>query len=161
GFRRKKSCNMALFEFISCINKHRIAKRKISVLSLDIQRAFESVPHDRLVLKMKAMGLPLYLVSWIQRFLLHRKFFVSSAFYQSEFYVQSIGVPHGSVLSPLLYLIYTFDIPVSAFIHIFLYADDMLLVAADQLEVLVERRLSEFLSSLMQWANDNSLVFNA
>ena len=85
-------------------------KHNMDVIYLDFKKAFDSVPHKRLVAKIKSYGLGEPLVSWIEAFLSDRRQFVMIGNQASHTRKVLSGVPKGSILGPLLLLIYINDI---------------------------------------------------
>ena len=96
----------------------------IDVVYLDFQKAFDKVPHKRLLAKLKAYGLNGILLSWISDFLSNRKQQVVVRRTYSEWSNVISGVPQGSVLGPLLFILYVNDLPDSIQSFMGIFADD-------------------------------------
>ena len=96
----------------------------LDAVYLDFSKAFNSVPHKSLVIKLQSYGVEGKVLQWIQSFLSDRrqKVYVSRAG-SSWSYVTS-GVPQGSVLGPVLFVCYINDMPEVVKSMIYLYADD-------------------------------------
>lgn len=112
---------------LSCLNDWTLSFDKnepVDVIYLDYSKAFDKVPLNRLVKKLKHCGISGSLLGWISDFLSNRKFRVKVGQILSELKTVLSGVPQGSVLGPLLYLIYTSDVPRMLTSKCSLYADD-------------------------------------
>ena len=96
----------------------------IDDINLDFMKAFDKVPHRRLIYKMKQYGIEGNILRWVKNFLKDRVQRVNvSGHYSSEKKVLS-GVPQGSVLGALLFVIYINDMPENISSDLFLFADD-------------------------------------
>ena len=96
----------------------------MDVVYLDYQKAFDTVPHKRLLLKLQAYGFTGSTLDWIRNFLTGRTQHVSVNGVLSEERAVLSGVPQGSVLGPLLFLLFINDIVDDLETNLFLFADD-------------------------------------
>ena len=94
------------------------------MLFLDVSKAFDRVPHRRLLLKLDYIGVRGNLLRWIQAFLVSRRQRVVVNGYSSDWSTVSSSVPQGSILGPLLFLLYVNDIGTHLKSQIRLFADD-------------------------------------
>ena len=115
-----------LLEYTEIISK-RVDDRlqvTVDVSYLDFQKAFAKVPHKRLLIKLKSHGMRVNIVKWIQNWLTYRKQRVSVEGETSAWTAVHSGVPQGSALGPLLFLIYIDDLEDGVASNIIKFADD-------------------------------------
>jgi ribonuclease P/MRP protein subunit RPP40 len=122
--------------------------RPVDVLYLDFEKAFDRVPHQCLLVKLSHFGIREHLLKWIQAFLSNRTFHVKVADSISDERQVVSRVPQGSVLGPLLFVIYISDLSaVINILHAF-YADDAKLYANALLQ---SSLLQSNLDRISQW----------
>jgi retron-type reverse transcriptase len=123
----------------------------IDVVFLDLQKAFDRVPHLRLLEKVKAIGIGGKTVLWIQEWLRNRKQRVVLNGVKSNWVDVSSGVPQGSVLGPILFLIFINDIDEGLKNRIWKFADDAKLVGKS---VGGSKDIEEDLVRLTNWCKE-------
>jgi len=96
----------------------------VDAIYLDFKKAFDTVPHRRLLGKLEAYGINNPVLGWIKSFLTDRIQKVSINGAESTLCEVSSGIPQGSVLGPLLFVIYINDLPEVVESEAFLFADD-------------------------------------
>lgn len=124
GFREKLSCQTQLFELVTDLHTALHMSICIDALFIDFSKAFDRVPHNRLMLKIRHLSLDQKTTAWIQEFLNNRSQSVKLNNYISHPTRVTSGVPQGSVLGPLLFLVYINDIASNISSSIRLFADD-------------------------------------
>ena len=133
---------------------------KVDVIYLDFAKAFDKVDHTILLAKLTKLGIRGKLLNWLKLFLTNRKQRVKVNGHLSSAQPVKSGVPQGSVLGPLLFLIMMLDIDTSiSKAQIGSFADDtkvwhIVRTINDQIEMQNE------LQVLYQWANNNNLTYN-
>ena len=110
GFREHRSAPDIPLRVVQRVHNCRGARRKMVVVALDVQAAYDSVWHAGLIHKLALLPLPKNLIGWIVDFLRDRKLQAKVSGFLSRQAVVNCGVPQGSPLSPLLYILYTADL---------------------------------------------------
>ena len=129
GFQSGKSTTTALLLVTNDWFQALEARQEVCSISFDLRKAFDSVPHRLLVDKLTSLGLDAHIISWITSYMTNLKQHVVVGESSQDAPVLS-GVPQGSVLGPLLLLVYIDDVSnilLSDGSILNLYADDMLL----------------------------------
>ncbi len=124
GFRKGYSCNTQLLEALEDWTEAIELKKEVDILYIDLRKAFDTVPHQRLLKKLKGYGIEGNIYSWIEDFLKDRKQKVVVNGEESDWTDIQSGIPQGSVLGPVLFLIYVNDLPDVVECMIKMFADD-------------------------------------
>ena len=128
GFRPLHSTTTSLIDITNTV-LHNIDKGKLTGLAfLDLSKAFDTLDHELLLMKFSDFGLNKSSVNWFKAYLTKRTQSVNINGVQSDTEPILFGVPQGSVLGPLLFIMYINDLPtVTKYCKVHLYADDTLL----------------------------------
>ena len=117
--------------------------------------------HEILLIKLEHYGIRDSMLKWFQSYLFDRKQFVTFNGVSSELLVNTCGVPQGSVLGPLLFLLYINDLPnISKILNFYLFADDINIYYVSNSLNELEKTVNKELSKLYLWLNVNRLSLN-
>ena len=164
GFTKKRSTVTNLLEALNVWSEAVSHNIPVDVIYLDLEKAFDKVPHRRLIKQLKRYGIEGSLLAWIENFLSNRKQSVRVRSKTSKELNVTSGVPQGSVLGPALFLIYVSDISSLVNNFVSLFADDTklysyLLDHADQNTHTAES-IQEDINSVAQWSERMLMSFN-
>ena len=130
GFRENHSTELAALEFIDRIKLEMDRKKIPFSIFLDLSKAFDTLNHDILLTKLRYYGIQGIALNWFQSYLTKRSQYVQYNDTSSSIREIETGVPQGSILGPLLFIIYMNDIhTVSDKSNFILYADDTTLIS--------------------------------
>ena len=123
------------------------------MILIDLQKAFYTIDHDILLQKLYAIGFSKHSVNWFRSYLIsyHPIFLANLGNVFSQPACVSSGVPQGSILGPLLFLIYINDMPQAAKCNIFLYAHDTCLVCQYKDINEIGKQLNKDFESICDW----------
>ena len=124
---------------------------------IDLQKAFDTVNHKILLSKLQALGLDQVAIKWFASYLEDRQQIVQIGDTHSDSCSIKCGVPQGSILGPLLFLIYVNDMRAAVSCKLLLYADDSALLTSGKDVSEIEGVLSRELESLGEWLEENRL----
>ena len=132
GFRKNRSTELAIIEFVDKIT-NAIDQGKFTIgVFLDLSKAFDTINHKILIKKLEHYDIRGIVNSWFENYLSNRKQIVKFEGTQSEEMKIKSGVPQGSILGPLLFLLYINDIQhCSQLVSIILFADDTNILCSD------------------------------
>jgi len=159
GFRKKRSCESQLILTVQDLASAMDDGEQVDAVLLDFSKAFDKVPHQRLIRKLEHYGIKGPVQQWITSFLSGRSQRVLVEGQMSPSAPVSSGVPQGSVLGPLLFLLYINDMPERVTSTSRLFADDSLVYR----RIKTERdsaALQEDLRHLEEWEQDWQMAFN-
>lgn len=159
GFRRQHSTVQQCHRITSIISKALNAKEFCPAVFLDIQQAFDKVWHPGLLYKIK-MQLPSEYYLLLKSYLLNRYFHIKYGTEYSAIYPINSGVPQGSVLGPLLYNLFTADIPTREDTNMGTFADDTVILCQHKNAQIATRRLQLHLNTLSEWLSKWKIKVN-
>ena len=160
-FRKNNSTTYALIQITERI-KESIDNGKFGCgLFIDLRKAFDTVNHEILLLKLEHYGIRGILLDWFKSYLSNRKQFVCINGISSSLKDISCGVPQGSVLGPLLFLLYINDLPnISKILNFYLFADDTNIYYENENLAQMEKIINLELKKLSMWLKINRLSLN-
>ena len=161
GFRAGRSCEHALLKAQSIL-LNSLNKNQISLLLLiDFSKAFDMVEHSILISKLGHYGIRGNALNWLRSYLENREQFVSVNGKDSSRKRITYGVPQGSILGPLLFVIYINDIPeIFKLAKFILYADDANIIVTGNSMAEIHEKISELSNILLKWVDCNGLALN-
>jgi len=152
--KQKKSAIIQLVDFLECVHSQKCCDISYSI-HLDYEKAFDKVPHNVLLSKLEKIGLDKDFINFFQSYLYNRSQVVNIAGHLSNALPVPSGVPQGSVLAPLLFLIFINDLP-SIFLDCipWAFADDLKLLFSSL-------NFADDLTRLNNWNIANGMLVNA
>ena len=162
GFRPGDSTTNQLLYLVNEIHEAFENPKSLEVRAvfLDISKAFDKVWHDGLIFKLKQNGISGSLLKLFENYLLNRKQRVVLNGTYSDYSIIESGVPQGSVLGPLLFLIYINDLEINIKSNIKFFADDTMLFSIVKDPVISANDLNHDLNIIRQWAHQWKMEFN-
>lgn len=153
GFRAKHSCPQQVHRIVEFILSGFYPKRKKTIaVFFDVAKAFDKVWHDGLIYKLFKLGLSDRLTRMVASYLENRTFRFRHEGTMSSPHLLKAGVPQGSALSPLLYSVYTNDIPIPKnSVQLSLFADDTALYVQGQRMSSIIPKLQTSVNELAEW----------
>jgi len=159
GFRPGYSCDSQLVTVCQDLADSLDTGERIDAIVIDFSKAFDLVPHDRLLFKISNSGLDSRILAWIKDFLTGRTQKVRIQQELSNDVQVTSGIPQGSVIGPLLFLAFINDIEINMQSTIRLFADDCIIYKVIRSEG-DEKTLQSDLDKLWEWASINSMKIN-
>jgi len=149
-----------LHRVVDIIIGHLNNRRSIAMVSLDLSRAFDSVWHEGLLLKLRLFGYPRGILRLLASYFQDRTFRPRAGTFIGDPRPITCGVPQGSILGPKLFIIYTADIPQVPNVDVATYADDTALLAASmrcqRAIALVQSALDAVVAYYARWRLTNN-----
>ena len=161
GFRQNMNTETALLNFIDFVHKGLTNKENVGAVYMDLSKAFDVMNHEILEKKLEHYGFRDSFLTFIMSYLKDRKYFVNVNGANSEISTINIGVPQGSTLGPLLFLIYVNDMKNSSSVLDFLqFADDTTVMFSCK-DFKYLKNVMEFeTEKVIDWLSVNKLIIN-
>ena len=156
GFRKQRSCITQLLEVYDELTEMIDEGKNIDIIYLDFKKAFDSIPHERLLMKMKAYGITGKTLEWVRDFLIGREQRVRVGNDYSENSKVTSGIPQGSILGPVLFTLFINDLPENLNAHCKIFADDTKIYEESNNHA----KIQEDLYLMQRWTEQWNLYFN-
>ena len=163
GFRKDHSTCTAIFELTQYLYNSLDCRKCLSCVFIDYSKAFDTIDHEILCNKLAFYGLGKDVLIWCKDYFAHRKQCVKIESVSSSEKDMEYGIPQGSILGPLFFIIYVNDL-LSLFdqqaVKILLYADDTVIYFAHEDPHIACTTVEKALNSIQNWCNQNKLMIN-
>ena len=161
GFRKKHSCNTALINLLDKWLKNIDKGDVVGAIFFDLRKAFDVVNHDILLKKLIYYKFDAHSLNWIKSYLSNRGQHIVHRNIKSTSQTVKSGFPPGSVLGPVLFLLFINDLPLyTNGINVDIYADDTVEHASDKRQDIVETKLMNGATGFNDWCIENDMFIN-
>ena len=161
GFRRRLSKELAATCLLDEIRKSVDQGKLVGATFIDHSKAFDTISHSNLLQKLPQYGIKEGELSWFADYLFHRSAAVSYGKSSSKIADIQTGVSQGSILGPLLFILFFNDITdIIMSTRIVKYADDTVIYVADKNLKNIKTKLSKDMESIADWFDENGLIIN-
>ena len=161
GFRKNLSTADALSDVLESVNTNLENLENCAIVSIDLRKAFDTLDHDILINKLYIYGIRGIALKLIKSYLSDRIQFVRYNNTDSYYNYIKCGVPQGSVLGPLLFILYINDLPnISDTFKSVLFADDTTLIFSNTSILELKNNIQFNINKLYDWLNVNKLSLN-
>ena len=159
GFRKNRSPSLALIDLCDRISSF-FDRREHDIVFLDLSKAFDMVIHVILFHKLEHYGIRGLALEWVKSYISERAQFVEFNDVRSSPQGISCGVPQGSILDPLFFILYVNDLNNASLLDVILFADDTNLFISHNDPVYLNDALNSELNNLSTWFAASRLSLN-
>ena len=161
GFRGRSSCEIALISATESWMKAVDEGKIVGAVLIDLSKAFDTVPHQKLIIELSKVGCGLQVLNWFVSYLTGRQQRVCQRPEAAPWRNVTRGVPQGSCLSPLLFNIFVREIPTLSNADTLMFADDITHSEAHQSPTILVDKLTDAFSRTKEFCQTHELVINA
>ena len=158
GYRSNHSCQDLLVQYLDFVQKSRNKKEHCLTVMLDLSKAFDTIPKEKLLAKLDYYGIP---VAWFRSYLEGRQYYVNINADNSKKSNLVIGFPQGAILSSLFFIIFANDAPRATSLLLLLFADDSTVCDSNKNIEELFKNVNAELEKLKNWFDANALTVNA
>ena len=161
GFRKSHSTSHAIITLVDKVSRALDTGKFIVGVFLDLKKAFDTVDHTILLKKLHAYGIRDNHLDWFKSYLNNRTQYVTYNHTRSDIKTITHGVPQGSILAPLLFILYVNDFSrASSLLFSILFADDTGVFIEGECYTVIINILNKELNSICIWLKSNKLTLN-
>ena len=164
GFRKSKSTSTAIIELTKTVLDNYNRDLHTSCIFVDYRKAFKTLDHQALLQKLKTFGFDQKSINWVKSYLGNRRHAVRCGNILSKENKVKYGVPQGSILGPLYFIMYVNDLITTLLVdgdaEIIMYADDTVLLTSGITHEGATEKMQRVINIVMQWCNKNKLTIN-
>ena len=161
AYRRLHSTVTCLADLVDEIRRRRDRNETVGVIGMDLSKAFDSINHNILQQKLIEIGIGPNVITWMKSYLTNRKQLVKFKNIQSDKETVTSGVPQGSILGPVLFIIFTNNL--TEYLHnyqISSYADDTQILISASSPKEMKEKIEEVMRIAQEWYTKHSLLNN-
>ena len=160
GFRKSYSTELAIIDIQNTLLSN-LENNKIScTIFLDLAKAFDSVNHEILLRKLDKYGIRGMPLQLLTSYLTNRQHLTKHDGIESDVKFLDIGVPQGSILGPILFLLFINDLPLITEFRVKLFADDTFLALEGDNPKSLQKKTNSELYKVSKWFSANKLTLN-
>ena len=161
GFRKGRCASDHLVKLSTCIKAQFARKKSLLATFFDIKSAYDNVWHEKLLMKLKTLGISGKMYYYIKSYLSDRSICTRVNHSYSSFKNVDCGIPQGSIIAPLLFSILIHDLPnfVSKNVQIVQYADDICIWLKTNIKKNTKKRVIDYVEKIYQIELNNIVKF--
>ena len=161
AYLKNHSTSHCLHRLVDDILENTNFKEKTALCFIDIRKCFDTINHEILLQKLQKYGIRNKVLKWFSSYLKDRSQVVCKNNILSEVKSVNIGVPQGTILAPILFLLYVSDLSnVINSANINVFADDVVIYSSNESITILKSNLQKTLDSVFEWYSTNKLMLS-